>query len=109
MLGEPGVLRGEREAVALARLLAQAERYDVDPAKAARFGAALRRYLPDVRDEDLEPDYAGIRPKLAGPGVPFRDFVVEERPAGLINLLGIESPGLTASEAIARWVARIVG
>ena len=87
-------------------------RYDVDPAKAARFGAALRRYLPDVADEDLTPDYAGIRPKLQGPGEPFRDFVVEEASAhgapGLINLLGIESPGLTASEAIARVVGELI-
>ncbi len=88
-------------------------RYDVDPAKAGRFGAALRRYLPDVRDEDLEPDYAGIRAKLQGPGEPFRDFVIEEAgphgAPGLINLLGIESPGLTASEAIGRRVAGLIG
>jgi L-2-hydroxyglutarate oxidase LhgO len=88
-------------------------RYDIDPGKAGRFGAALRRYLPDIRDEDLEPDYAGIRPKLQGPGDPFRDFVVEEGSPhgapGLINLLGIESPGITASEAIARRVAGLIG
>lgn len=83
-------------------------RYDVDSSKAAQFGAALRRYLPDVRDEDLEPDYAGIRPKLAGPGESFRDFVVEED-GGLVNLIGIESPGLTASAAIARRVAELIG
>jgi len=88
-------------------------RYDVDPGKAGRFGAALRRYLPGIRDEDLEPDYAGIRPKLQGPGEPFRDFVIEEAgphgTPGLVNLLGIESPGITASEAIARHVAAIIG
>jgi L-2-hydroxyglutarate oxidase LhgO len=87
-------------------------RYDVDPAKAARFGAALRRYLPGVSDGDLSPDYAGIRPKLQGPGDPFRDFVIEEASAhgapGLVNLLGIESPGLTASEAIANVVSTLV-
>jgi L-2-hydroxyglutarate oxidase LhgO len=86
-------------------------RYDIDPAKAARFGAALRRYLPAIRDDDLEPDYAGIRPKLQGPGEPFRDFVIDDGAAhgapGLINLFGIESPGLTASEAIARRVAAL--
>lgn len=90
-----------------------AVRYDVDPAKAARFGAALRRYLPQVRDEDLEPDYAGIRPKLQAPGGPFRDFVIDEAgphgAPGLVNLLGIESPGLTASEAIGRHVAAMIG
>lgn len=90
----------------------EAVRYDVDPGKAARFGAALRRYLPEIRDEDLEPDYAGIRPKLQGPGETFRDFVIEHAAAHgaprLVNLIGIESPGLTASEAIARRVAAIV-
>ncbi len=88
-------------------------RYDVDPAKASRFGEALRRYLPAIRDEDLDPDYSGIRPKLQGPGEPFRDYVIEEASPhgapGLVNLLGIESPGITASEAIARRVAAIVG
>lgn len=87
-------------------------RYDVDPQKAARFGAALRRYLPDVQDTDLEPDYSGIRPKLYGPGEPVVDFVIEELSAlgapRFVNLLGIESPGLTASEAIANRVASFV-
>lgn len=79
-------------------------RYDVDPSKAARFGAALRRYLPEVRDEDLSPDYAGVRPKLYGPGEAKRDFVLEETPARVVHLVGIESPGITASEALARRV-----
>ncbi len=87
-------------------------RYDVDPQKATRFGAALRRYLPDVADTDLEPDYAGIRPKLYGPGEPAADFVIAESTAlgapRLVNLLGIESPGLTASEAIAGIVTGFV-
>jgi L-2-hydroxyglutarate oxidase LhgO len=86
-----------------------APRYDVSEGKRAAFGAALRRYLPDIRDDDLEPDYAGIRPKLQGPGEAFRDFVIDSASphgvVGLINLLGIESPGLTASSAIARRVA----
>jgi L-2-hydroxyglutarate oxidase LhgO len=87
-------------------------RYDVDAAKVAAFGAALRRYLPDVTDDDLSPGYAGIRPKLQGPGEPFRDYVIEE--AGrhgaprLVNLVGIESPGLTASQAIADEVDRLI-
>jgi L-2-hydroxyglutarate oxidase LhgO len=87
-------------------------RYDVDPAKAAAFGAALRRYLPQIRDDELAPGYAGVRPKLQGPGEPVRDFVIEE--AGrhgaphLVNLIGIESPGLTASEAIAERVDQII-
>lgn len=87
-------------------------RYDIDAGKRASFGAALRRYAPAVRDEDLEPDYAGIRPKLQGPGEAFRDFAIERATAygagGLVNLLGIESPGLTASGAIARRVAALL-
>lgn len=83
-----------------------APRYDVDPAKAARFGEALRRYLPAVRDEDLAPDYAGVRPKLHDEGEPKADFLLDARDPTMIHLLGIESPGLTASEALARRVAR---
>lgn len=85
-----------------------APRYDVDPSKVARFAAAVRRYLPEITEHDLSPDYAGVRPKLYGPGEPARDFVLEERPPGLIHLIGIESPGLTAAEALARRVAAIV-
>ncbi|HJL15458.1 MAG TPA: NAD(P)/FAD-dependent oxidoreductase [Sandaracinaceae bacterium LLY-WYZ-13_1] len=83
-----------------------APRYDVDPDKGPAFAAALRRYLPEIRDEDLAPDYAGVRPKLYGPDEPSRDFVLEERPAGLFHLVGIESPGVTAAEALARALAR---
>lgn len=87
-------------------------RYDVDPRKAAAFGAALRRYLPAVADDDLAPGYAGIRPKLQGPGEPVRDFVIEEASRHgaprLVNLIGIESPGITASEAIANEVDRLI-
>jgi L-2-hydroxyglutarate oxidase LhgO len=67
-----------------------------------------------VRAEWLSPDYAGIRPRLAGPGVDFRDFVVAEESAaglpGLVSCIGIESPGLTAAGAIAhRVVALLAG
>jgi L-2-hydroxyglutarate oxidase LhgO len=86
--------------------------YGVDASKAPHFAASVARYLPGVSPEHLTPDYAGIRPRLAGPDDSFRDFVIEEAtPHGmprLVNLLGIESPGLTASPAIARRVARIV-
>ncbi|HEX2483770.1 MAG TPA: NAD(P)/FAD-dependent oxidoreductase [Myxococcota bacterium] len=89
-----------------------APRYDVDPRKASAFAAAAGRYVPALRSEWLAPDSAGIRPKLSGPGEPFRDFVVaEESPrglAGLVNLLGIESPGLTAAPAIAEHVATLL-
>ena len=84
--------------------------YDVDPRRADRFYAAIRRYWPGLPDGALAPGYAGIRPKIAGPKDPAPDFVVqgpaEHGVAGLVNLFGIESPGLTASLALAREVAR---
>ena len=86
--------------------------YDVDPGKRAMFAEAARRYLPGLRDEQLSADYAGIRPKLQGPSDDFRDFVIEDATAhgvpGLVNLLGIESPGVTASEAVAVRAAALV-
>jgi L-2-hydroxyglutarate oxidase LhgO len=89
-----------------------AANYHVDPGKRAAFAAAVSRYLPMVNEDDFSPDYAGLRPKLQGPGQPFRDFVIEEGSAhGLprfVNLLGIESPGLTASEAIAELVCGLL-
>ncbi len=87
--------------------------YSVDEGRRAGFGAAVRHLLPTVRDEELLPDIAGIRPKLQGPGEPFRDFVVAEEGArglpGLVSLVGIDSPGLTAALAIAREVERLLG
>lgn len=87
--------------------------YSVDEGRRASFGTAVRRLLPMVRDEELEPDIAGIRPKLQGPGQPFRDFVVAEESGrglpGLVNLVGIDSPGLTAALAIAGEVERLLG
>ena len=85
--------------------------FRVDPARAARFYKAIRAYWPDLRDGDLAPGYAGIRPKLSGPGQPAADFRIDG-PAkhgvpGIVNLFGIESPGLTASLAIADEVLRI--
>jgi L-2-hydroxyglutarate oxidase LhgO len=85
--------------------------YRVAADKRAQFASAARRYLPELRDEQLSADYAGIRPKLQGPRDDFRDFVVEDAAAhglpGLINLIGIESPGVTASAAIAERVQRL--
>ncbi len=79
--------------------------YDVDPKRAARFYAAIRRYWPGLPDGALAPGYAGIRPKTAGPGEPPSDFVVQgprtHGVPGLVNLFGIESPGLTSSLALA--------
>ncbi len=86
--------------------------YRVDPSRQAAFGAAARRLLPDIQDADLEPDISGIRPKLQAKGEPFRDFVIaDEAPrglAGFYDLVGIESPGLTAAPAIAEHVAALV-
>jgi len=86
--------------------------YVVDETQKEAFYNSAKKFLPFVKLEDLEPEFAGIRPKLQGPGEAFRDFVIthEEKTGfpGLINLIGIESPGLTASLAIARYVGRIV-
>jgi L-2-hydroxyglutarate oxidase LhgO len=82
--------------------------YTVDPGRAKRFYAAIRRYWPGLPDGALEPGYAGIRAKTSGPGEPASDFVVQgpaqHGVAGLVNLFGIESPGLTASPALAEAV-----
>jgi L-2-hydroxyglutarate oxidase LhgO len=79
--------------------------YDVDPGRAQRFYAAIRRYWPGLPDGALAPGYAGIRPKTAGPGEPAPDFQLqgprEHGLPGLVNLFGIESPGLTSSLALA--------
>jgi L-2-hydroxyglutarate oxidase LhgO len=86
--------------------------YAVDAGKAEAFAEAAGRYLPGLRAAWLSPDQAGIRPKLQGPGDAFRDFVVAEESArglpGLVNLVGIESPGLTASLAIGERVAELL-
>ncbi len=86
--------------------------YDVDARRAARFYSAIRRYWPGLPDGALAPGYAGIRPKISGPGEPAADFVIqgprEHGVPGLVNLFGIESPGLTASLALADHVAALV-
>jgi L-2-hydroxyglutarate oxidase LhgO len=85
------------------------ESYTVDPARADVFYARIRTYWPGLPDHSLAPDYAGIRPKLTGPGEPPADFVIDAPPQhgvpGLIQLFGIESPGLTSSLALADEVA----
>jgi L-2-hydroxyglutarate oxidase LhgO len=86
--------------------------YSVDPRRAERFYAAIRRYWPGLPDGTLEPGYAGVRPKIAGKGAPVPDFVVqgpcEHGVPGLVHLYGIESPGLTASLALADHVAATI-
>jgi L-2-hydroxyglutarate oxidase LhgO len=87
--------------------------YAVDPARGDLFYAAIRRYWPGLKDGALVPAYSGVRPKLQGPGEPVRDFLVQgpdlHGVAGLVHLYGIESPGLTASLAIAALAAHRVG
>jgi len=83
--------------------------YDVDPKRGDAFYAAIRTYWPDLRDGALQPAYAGVRPKIQGPGVPAADFRIDGPEAhglpGQVHLYGIESPGLTSSLAIAEEVA----
>lgn len=85
--------------------------YRVDPGRAKLFHAEVTRYWPGLTLERLSPDYAGVRPKLVPEGAPSGDFRIEgpetHGSAGLINLLGIESPGLTSSLSIAEHVAEL--
>lgn len=86
--------------------------YDVNPAKAVGFYESAKQFMPFLTLEDLAIDTSGMRPKLQGPGENFRDFIIKDESdnnlSGFINLLGIESPGLTASLAIARMVNGLV-
>jgi L-2-hydroxyglutarate oxidase LhgO len=86
--------------------------YDVDPRRADSFYAAIREYWPGLKDGQLAPGYAGIRPKIVGPEAKAADFVVqgprEHGVPGLVNLYGIESPGLTAALAIADYVRDVL-
>ncbi|AOI71789.1 FAD-dependent oxidoreductase [Burkholderia ubonensis] len=86
-------------------------RYDVDPARAEAFYAPIRAYWPALPDDALQPAYAGVRPKLAGPGEAPADFIVQgvaqHGVRGLVNLFGIESPGLTAALALAQRVGEM--
>jgi len=87
--------------------------YAVDPRRGDVFYAAIRRYWPALPDGALNPAYAGIRPKIVPAGAPAADFRIdgpaEHGVAGLVQLFGIESPGLTASLAIADLVAEKLG
>ena len=83
--------------------------YEVSDALKAKFIAAIRRYYPSLDTERLQPAYSGIRPKLEGPKDGFKDFVIQNEKVhglkGLVNLFGIDSPGLTSSLAIAEYVS----
>lgn len=90
----------------------EAEDYVVDPARADGFYGSVREYWPDLPDDSLAPDYSGIRPKINVNGQLYTDFLIHSTQQhglpGLINLFGIESPGLTASLAIARHVRQLL-
>jgi L-2-hydroxyglutarate oxidase LhgO len=87
----------------------ESEDYSVDPLRAVSFYDAVRKFWPGLPDNALVPDYAGIRPKLHGPGEKQGDFIIDDPAAhgleGLVALFGIESPGLTASLALGDYVA----
>ncbi|MNV70580.1 hydroxyglutarate oxidase [compost metagenome] len=87
--------------------------YRVDPKRADGFYGEVRRYWPDLPDGALVPAYSGVRPKLSGPGQPQADFLIQgpetHGVAGLVNLFGMESPGLTSCLAIADAVAERLG
>jgi L-2-hydroxyglutarate oxidase LhgO len=101
--------QGEASAVTPAQ---EALDYSVDPERARVFYAAVRSYWPGLADDALQPAYAGIRPKLSGPREVARDFHIagpaEHGCGGVVQLMGIESPGLTAALAIAELVQAIV-
>lgn len=86
--------------------------YSVDPARSQKFYAEVRRYWPGLAEGALTPAFAGVRPKITGPGEANADFRIDGPSThgvpGLVNLFGIESPGLTSSLAIARHVAELV-
>jgi L-2-hydroxyglutarate oxidase LhgO len=99
---------GDRDGLGEAGLAALGLRIE----QAERFYAEVRRYWPDLPDGALQPAYSGVRPKLYGPGQTAPDFRVDgpldHGIEGLVNLLGIESPGLTSSLAIAEHVAGLL-
>ncbi len=86
--------------------------YDVDIFRRIDFYTSAKKFFPFIEESELQPDTSGIRPKLQGQNETFRDFIIKEetdnRLPGFINLIGIESPGLTASPAIAKMVKNIV-
>jgi len=86
--------------------------YRVDDSKRSVFGESVRQILPSITDDDLAPDMSGFRPKLQKQGEPEKDWVIVHEKArgldGFVNLIGMESPALTASAAIARYVERLL-
>jgi len=86
--------------------------YSIDEGRKVSFYHSIKKYLPGIKEDALQPDMCGIRPKLQGPGEPYRDFIIKDEKErghpGLINLIGIESPGLTSCVAIARYLSTLV-
>ncbi|NSW95918.1 MAG: FAD-dependent oxidoreductase, partial [Bacteroidales bacterium] len=86
--------------------------YRVDETKKEAFFVSAKKFLPFLEPEDISPDMAGIRPKIQKKGEPVRDFYIREESErgfpGFINLIGIESPGLTSSLAIANFVSSLI-
>jgi L-2-hydroxyglutarate oxidase LhgO len=86
--------------------------YKLTPSKQEAFFKSAKKFLPFLEFNDLVPEMAGIRPKIQKPGEPLRDFYIMEETnreyPGFINLIGMESPGLTSSIAIARYVNRLI-
>jgi L-2-hydroxyglutarate oxidase LhgO len=89
-----------------------ADDFQVDASRADAFYAAVRTYWPALPDGALHSGYAGIRPKISGLNAPAADFLIQgpatHGVAGLVNLFGMESPGLTSSMAIADWVTKLL-
>ena len=90
----------------------ESARFDVNPDKARDYALTIANYFPTITTDDLSPGYAGIRPKLSGPGEAEADFMIQgsshHQVPGLVQLFGIESPGLTASLAIAEEVVELI-
>ncbi len=90
----------------------RADDWAVDPSRGAAFYAAIRKYWPGLPDDALVPGYAGVRPKITPPGQPASDFVIQgpkqHGVPGLVNLFGIESPGLTSALAIGKMVSAML-
>jgi L-2-hydroxyglutarate oxidase LhgO len=107
-LDKAGQVRLGPDAEYLDPALPEGEWYKFEAGRMQRFFEAVVRYYPALKMEDLTPDQVGVRPKLQGPGEEVRDFVITEESGrglpGLVNLIGIESPGLTSSAEIARMV-----
>ncbi|CAK9001788.1 unnamed protein product [Durusdinium trenchii] len=104
----PNEIRPGKEVDEVAYSPQQAIAYEVDTNRSKSFYSEVRRYWPQLPEGSLVADYAGVRPKLSGPGEPAADFQVA-RYGKLVNLFGIESPGLTSSLSLAREVVHLLG